>query len=342
MTGAVPISLGIVPAEPSPTILELMAGGLARVETGLAAAVEATEPLMTEIAGHLIAAGGKRVRPGFCLASSMVTDADEAPISSEAVRGGVAVELVHLGSLYHDDVMDEAVTRRSVPSVNAKWGNLRAILAGDYLLGRASEIAASLNNEVAGLLATTITELCEGQILEAESAFEIDRSAELYQRSIAGKTAALLATSCRIGAVVAQLPRATVETLTEFGRAYGMAFQIVDDILDVVATNEDLGKPAGNDLSAGIYTLPVIRALADPVAGDELRHILGAPIDTATNQRARQLVMTTTGVDEALDVARRWADKSRAALTALPDTAAAAALRAAATHLIERAAAPRT
>ncbi len=321
-------------------VLPAMTEGLARVESELAAVVESAEPAVTEIAAHLIPAGGKRVRPGFCLASSLVADTEGAEASREAVRGGAAVELVHLGSLYHDDVMDEAVTRRSVPSVNAKWGNHQAILAGDYLLGRASETAASLGDEVAGLLATTITKLCEGQILEIQSAFRADRSAEGYERSIAGKTAALLATSCRVGAVVARLERAVVETLTEFGTAYGMAFQIVDDILDVTATDEQLGKPAGNDLASGIYTLPVIRALADPDAGDELRRLLGQPMDAETTRRARGLVAATSGIDEALDTARTWADKALAALTALPDTPAAAALRTAADHLIERASSP--
>lgn len=320
-------------------VLPSVAEGLARVESELAAVVESGEPAVTEIAAHLIPAGGKRVRPGFCLASSLVADAG-APASAEAVRGGVAVELVHLGSLYHDDVMDEALTRRSAPSVNSKWGNHRAILAGDYLLGRASETAASLGDEVASLLAATITRLCEGQILEVNNAFRADRSAESYERSIAGKTAALLSTSCRVGALAARSPRAVTETLTEFGTAYGMAFQIVDDILDVTATDEQLGKPAGNDLAAGIYTLPVIRALADTASGGELRRILGGPLDAEANRRARGLVMATSGIDEALDTARTWADKARAALTALPDTPATAALRTAADHLIERAASP--
>ena len=313
---------------------------LGRVETELLRSVTANEGFLTDIASHLILAGGKRVRPGFCMASSLVLEADDVPAGNDAVRGGVAVELVHIGSLYHDDVMDDATSRRSVKSVNAEWGNLRAILAGDYLLGRASEIAASLGTEVAGLLATTITQLCEGQILELESAFRVDRSEERYERSIAGKTASLLATACRIGALVGDLPRSTVEALTEFGTAYGMAFQVVDDILDVVATDEQLGKPAGNDLVEGIYTLPVIRALSDSLVCEELREILGSPIDSAACQRARALVIASSGVNEALDVARTWAHKSQAALSGLPETPASSALQAAADHLIQRAAAP--
>jgi heptaprenyl diphosphate synthase len=322
-------------------ILPSMADDLTRVEHQLLAAVEAEDGFLTEISSHLILAGGKRVRPGFSIASASVLDASGSSADDDVILGGVAVELVHIGSLYHDDVMDDATTRRNVTSVNAEWGNLRAILAGDYLLGRASEIAAGLGTEVAGLLATTITHLCEGQILELETAFRVDRTEALYERSITGKTASLLSTACRIGAVVAGLPPATVESLTEFGAAYGMAFQVVDDILDVIATDEQLGKPAGNDLVEGIYTLPVIRSMAHPGVGEELRTLLGAPLDRAARDRARELVREGGGVDEALDVARTWADQAAGALTDLPETPGASALRAAADHLIERAATPR-
>ena len=143
-----------------------------------------------------------------------------------------------------------------------------------------------------------------------------------------------------MGAVVGELPRPTIESLTEFGLAYGMAFQVVDDILDVVATDEQLGKPAGNDLVEGIYTLPVIHSMADPTVGPELRDLLGGPIDATARDRARVLVRQGGGVDTALATARSWADKAAAALTDLPRTPAAEALRAAADHLIERAAAP--
>jgi heptaprenyl diphosphate synthase len=317
-----------------------MEDDLQRVDRELLSTVESDGAFLTEVASHLIRAGGKRVRPGFSMAAASVLDPDGSAAAHDVVRGGCAVELVHIGSLYHDDVMDDATTRRSVKSVNAEWGNLRAILAGDYLLGRASEIAAGLGTEVAGLLATTITELCEGQILELEATYRSDRTIESYERSIKGKTASLLATACRIGALVGELPRPVVESLTEFGLAYGMAFQVVDDILDVVATDEELGKPAGNDLVEGIYTLPVLHSMADASVGPELRGLLGGPIDLDTRDRARELVRAGGGTEIALDVARAWADKAAAALTDLPETPGARALRAAADHLIERAAAP--
>ena len=321
-------------------MLACLEADLARVETELLTAVESTDAFVTGLARHLISAGGKRVRPGFCIASSLVCDPDAPQASEAAVRGGAAVELVHIGSLYHDDVMDGAETRRSVASVNAQWGNLRAILAGDYLLGRASEIAASLGTEVAGLLATTITRLCEGQIIELEDAWQLGRSEQRYERAIAGKTAALLACSCRIGAAVPEVPRQTADALGEFGHAYGMAFQIVDDILDLVATDAQLGKPAGNDMTEGVYTLPVIRALTDSAAGEELGSILGRRIDASQRDRATALVRSTTGIDEARSIARGWADTARSALASLPDTAATAALRKAADHLVERASSP--
>ncbi len=315
-------------------ILPPMEDDLVRTEQELLRVVAADGDFLTEIASHLIKAGGKRVRPGFAMASAAVLDPDGSPATIDVIRGGCAVELVHIGSLYHDDVMDDATTRRSVKSVNAEWGNLRAILAGDYLLGRASELAAALGTEVAGLLATTITQLCEGQILELESAYDPSRTVERYERSITGKTASLLSTACRIGAIVGDLPRPVVESLTEFGLAYGMAFQVVDD------TDEQLGKPAGNDLIEGIYTLPVIHALADADVAADLRPLLTRDITVEQRDQARELIRASSGVRTALDVAQGWADKAAGTLTDLPDTPGARALRAASDDLIARANAP--
>lgn len=321
-------------------ILPSMEDDLVRTEQELLRVVAAEDDFLTEVASHLINAGGKRVRPGFAMAAAAALDPSGAPAPIEVIRGGCAVELVHIGSLYHDDVMDDATTRRSVKSVNAEWGNLRAILAGDYLLGRASELAADLGTEVAGLLATTITQLCEGQILELASAYDPNRTVERYERSITGKTASLLATACRIGALVGEVPRPVVESLTEFGMAYGMAFQVVDDILDIVATDEQLGKPAGNDLIEGIYTLPVIHALADDAVATDLRPLLTRDITLDQRDRARELIRASSGVRTALDVAQGWADKAAGTLTDLPDTPGARALRAASDDLIARAHAP--
>ena len=287
------------------------------------------------MARHLIDAGGKRVRPALAITASLVLDEDPDVAPWAVIRGGVAVELVHQGSLYHDDVMDDAETRRTVQSVNARWGNLEAILAGDYLLARASEIAADLGTEVAGLLAATIAALCEGQVREVRHAFDVDRSEEAYLASISGKTASLLATAARIGAIVADHSRDVVDAVTDFGHNYGMAFQVVDDLLDVTATDEELGKPSGNDLVEGTYTLPVIRALAGP-AGDDLRSLLGGPIDSTGRDRARELVRADGAISSTRETAVGYLADARVAIAGLPANPAVGAMLTTCDLLVER------
>ncbi|HEY8524153.1 MAG TPA: polyprenyl synthetase family protein [Acidimicrobiales bacterium] len=284
---------------------------------------------MTEMTSHLVRAGGKRIRPLFVLAAAASAN-DTA--GEDAVTGGVAVELVHIGSLYHDDVIDEAPTRRTVESVNARWGNLRAVLAGDFLLARASELAASLGTEVAELLAATIARLCEGEVAELQDAYQVTRTEASYLAAIEGKTASLFASACRIGGLVADLPRDRIEALTEFGLHYGMAFQVVDDVLDVVATADELGKPAGHDLTEGVYNLPVLRALAGD-EGPELRGLLGGPIEGDRLARALELVRGGRGVPEAVAVAEGYANRAVEALAPLPPSPAVEALAGAARHL---------
>ncbi len=306
---------------------------LARVQVELLTAVECDDALLTEIGGHLILAGGKRLRPAFCLTAAAAGTAVPAEATPAAVRAAAAVELVHLGSLYHDDVMDKAKTRRSVPTVNAQWGDLKAILGGDFLLAKASELASSLGTEVAGLLAHTIAVLCEGQVGELQTTFDVERSEDAYFAAIEQKTAALFATTCRIGALVGGLGSADVEALTRFGNRYGMAFQIVDDILDVVGTADQLGKPAGNDLAQGNYTLPVLRALRDGEA-PELRRLLGRPLNGAELAGARDLVRANGAIDSAIDRATQFVSDATAALTALPPSPQVAALQSSARQLI--------
>jgi heptaprenyl diphosphate synthase len=293
--------------------LPCLEADLARVEKALLDSVRTGDPFLAEVASHLITAGGKRLRPALAVA---VGELAGGPASDDVIMGAVAVELVHLGSLYHDDVMDEARTRRTVESVNARWGNLVAILAGDFLLARASEIAASLGTEIAGLLAATIGRLCEGQVRELAQTFDVTRSEESYLASIAGKTAALMSTACRVGAITAGIDRPGVDALTEYGERLGMVFQIVDDILDVVATDEELGKPAGNDLVEGVYTLPVIRALADE-GSEPLRSLLGAPLEPDQVDAVRAMIRSNGAVGAAIGVARRFTGESAAALVGL-------------------------
>ncbi len=284
------------------------------VEGALGDAVTTEDPFLTEVAGHLVAAGGKRLRPVLVLASAAVCGVDA---TADVLQGAVSVELVHLGSLYHDDVMDEAESRRGVPSVNSRYGNLVAILAGDFLLARASELAAGLGTEVAALLARTIGQLCQGEVAQLQTAFNPDRSEVAYERAIAGKTASLLSTASRIGALVAGAAPDAVDALTAFGHAFGMAFQIWDDIGDLVSTDDVLGKPAGHDMVEGTYTLPVLRALAVPGVGDDLRALLGSPLDPPTRDKARDLILGTDAVELSVIAARRWADRADDALRPL-------------------------
>lgn len=286
---------------------------LSRVEEALRSSVRTDNPFLTEVASHLIDAGGKRLRPVLALCAGYAKPGVGTTASADdpVIAGAISAELVHLGSLYHDDVIDEAATRRGVPSVNARWNNIVAILTGDFLLARASEIATSLGADVAGLLAGTIGELCKGQMLELQYLFNIERDTESYYSAIAGKTAALMASSCRIGAMAAELPDPAIEALASFGHHVGMVFQIVDDVLDMTADEEELGKPTCNDLVEGIYTLPVIEVLAE---SEELRALLGRRLSIEEAADARDVVVALGGTTIALEAAETHAERARTAL----------------------------
>ncbi|KRO54450.1 MAG: hypothetical protein ABR77_02885, partial [Acidimicrobiia bacterium BACL6 MAG-120322-bin79] len=235
----------------------------------------------------------------------------------------------------HDDVMDESTMRRGVDTVNAKWGNLQAIVAGDFLLARASGIAASLGNEIAGLLARTIAELCEGQIEELQHTYSVARTVPSYLVSIEGKTASLFATSARIGALVAGHDADVVDALTKYGTAFGMVFQIVDDILDVIATDAEIGKRAGHDMEEGVYTLPVLLTLAQQSSdSDELRGFLGKPLSQTERERALAIVRTHSGIQSASESAKSYVHMAETECDRMPQGVATAALRAAPAALL--------
>jgi heptaprenyl diphosphate synthase len=308
---------------PDPFALPVPSSDLERLEEALRQSVLGEDPFLNEVASHLVEAGGKRLRPMLTVAAAALGG---GPASEATLLGGVAVELVHLASLYHDDVMDEATRRRGVESVNSRWGNLVAIVAGDFLLARSAEIAASLGTEVAGLLAATLARLCQGQVAEVRSAYSLDRDEKDYLGTIGDKTAALMSAACRIGGLTAGLDRERVDALTTFGECFGMVFQIRDDVLDVLGTEEQLGKPPGQDLVEGTYTLPVLRALADAEGGPELRELLGARIDGEALARARYLVARSSGIAAASEVAGRYAAEAAEAAAALGDGRVAEAL----------------
>lgn len=271
---------------------------LADVERRLFEATESQDAFLTDIAQHLLRAGGKRYRP-LLAAVAAELGPNGGP---EPVEAGVSVELVHVGSLYHDDVIDEASSRRGEVSVNENWSNTIAILAGDFLLARASEVAAPLGEEAVGLVAQTYARLCEGQVAELRFSGGLDHGRDGYYQAIGGKTASLIRTSARLGAITAGAPTEAIEAVSEWAWEMGLVFQMVDDVLDLIADEGFLGKPAGSDIGEGVYTLPVLYA-ADGPDGPEIRDLLagGAPRDRAVIDRVIERTVAGGFVDRVID-----------------------------------------
>jgi heptaprenyl diphosphate synthase len=254
--------------------------------------------MLTETSSYLIAAGGKRFRAMLVLLAGYFGD----PADPRLVPGSVSIELVHLATLYHDDVIDEADSRRGAPSANVRWDNTVAILTGDYLFARASEISTELGTEVCRLLARTIAVLCDGQIREVDNSAKVEQEVSNYLEIIRRKTASLIGTSCRLGGMLSDADPEHVDVLEEFGGALGMAYQLSDDIMDITASQMELGKEPGQDLREGVYTLPVLHALVYDEGREELARILshGAP-DGEMLDRVLEIVRSGGSVDAARD-----------------------------------------
>ncbi|MEA2000591.1 MAG: polyprenyl synthetase family protein [Actinomycetota bacterium] len=279
---------------------------MAEVERRLLEATMSDDKFLTEIAQHGLAAGGKRYRPLLAQVAAELGDRNDGG----PVEAGVAVELVHLGSLYHDDVIDEADTRRGAVSVNENWTNTIAILAGDFLLARASEIAAPLGIEAVALIAQTYAKLCEGQVLELQLTNDLDHGPDEYYKVIGGKTASLIRTSARLGAMTGGADQETIEAISDWAWEMGLVFQLADDVLDLVADETWLGKPSGSDIGEGTFTLPVLYAAQGP-DGPEIRSLLGTggPYERSDIDRVISLVTDAGYIDRVLDEA---ADRMRA------------------------------
>jgi heptaprenyl diphosphate synthase len=289
---------------------------LQRLESLLAESVIFGDEYLDQVTTHLIYAGGKRLRPILAVASATM---GERAATRDDLLGGVSVELMHLASLYHDDVMDEAEIRRNVDSVNARYGNLIAIVGGDYLMARSAGLAADLGVDVAGLMAHTLAWLTRGQVAEVRTIFSVERTESDYYEAIEGKTAALMSASCRIGALTAGHGAQTRDALAEFGRCFGMVYQLRDDVLDVIDVDNELGKPAGQDLVEGIYNLPTLVALSDETRGDELRSLLGHPLDDDERERARKLVVASGGIEASITAAQTFLVTADEALAVVPN-----------------------
>ncbi|MCL1593451.1 MAG: polyprenyl synthetase family protein [Actinomycetia bacterium] len=289
---------------------------MARVESRLLEVTQADTPFLTEIAQHLLSAGGKRYRPLLAqVAAELGPNAGDEP-----VEAGVAVELVHLGSLYHDDVIDEADSRRGQTSVNTNWTNTVAILAGDFLLARASEVAAPLGEEAVALIARTYAVLCEGQVSELVFAGDVSHGPDGYHAVIGGKTASLIRTSARLGAITGGADRDAVEAISEWAWEMGMVFQITDDVLDLIADESFLGKPAGSDIGEGTMTLPVLLAAGGP-DGDRIRTLLDEGRPYAQDSIDQVIDLTVKGgyIDIVLDDAVERIRVAERAAGRIPD-----------------------
>ena len=239
---------------PIPSLWE----NLEKLEKRLFEVTVSEDNYLTEISQYLIEAGGKRFRPIISLLAGELGTGNQERV----IDAGISVELIHLGSLYHDDVIDEATTRRGVESTNRKWNATLAILAGDYLLARSSELAAdNLGLESVKLLASTYAELVVGQTKEVQFSYSMTHSKDDYLEVIGGKTASLIRTSAKLGAMASNCSKNTIDSISSWAWHNGIIFQITDDILDLNSDSETLGKPAGNDILEGTYTLPVLIAL---------------------------------------------------------------------------------
>ena len=259
---------------PIPRIWE----NLEELENRLIQISSSSDSFLTEISQYLISAGGKRFRPLIALLAGELGDGD----SKKVIDAGVSVELIHLGSLYHDDVIDDASTRRGVVSTNKKWNSTLSILAGDYLLARSSELAAeSLGLESVKLLASTYAQLVEGQTKEVQYSYNTDHGTEDYMKIIEGKTASLIRTSARLGSMASNSKQDSITAISEWAWHNGIIFQITDDILDLSSDEQTLGKPSGNDILEGTYTLPVLIALQKNPEG--IKKILDEIKDNKTN-----------------------------------------------------------
>lgn len=329
-----------------PALLGPLADGLAAVETRLSDAVRLTDPLADRTVRHLLEAGGKRTRPLLCLLAAQLGpptgDAEAAVAQSAVVEAAVVVELTHLATLYHDDVMDSADVRRGAPAAHTVWGNTVAILSGDLLFARASRVCAGLGPDAVTIQAETFERLCLGQMHETVGPGDGDPVAH-YLQVLSDKTGSLIATACRFGAMFAGCDDATVDTMIRYGERVGCAFQLADDVLDLVADTEDSGKVPGTDLREGVATLPVLILRAMAAVGEEgpegarALELLDAGVESDQDlAEALVLLRGHTAMEGARQAARQAADDAAAALTPLPEGRVRDALAAVAKQLADR------
>jgi heptaprenyl diphosphate synthase len=298
-------------------LAERLQARLAIVEKALYDHAYSRSPYVTEAARHLLAAGGKRFRPLLVL---LAAEAGTKPDADEVLTAACVVEITHVGSLYHDDVMDEASVRRGEDSANARYDNLIAILTGDWLFAKSSELTSELGPEAVRIQAETFTRLVEGQILEGVAPGPDEDALQHYLEVVAGKTGSLIATSARYGALFGGAAAEVVEALTAYGELVGTAFQLSDDILDISSETEESGKTPGTDLREGVPTLPVLMAKAstDPDDARLLELLAGDLSGDDLHGEALGLLRKHPAMDEARAYVVARAQEAKQLLGVLP------------------------
>jgi heptaprenyl diphosphate synthase len=300
-------------------LLKSLESGLEIVEENLKQATSHADKIAGASARHLVDAGGKRVRPTLVLLSAQLGDAKNQDI----IDAAVVVELTHLATLYHDDVMDDAPTRRGVPTAQMIWGNSIAILTGDLLFARASQVGSRLGEESLILQADTFERLCLGQLHETIGPNETEDPIAHYIQVMADKTGSLIAAAARLGIMLSGAPREYLEPMGAYGEKVGVAFQLIDDVIDISAAGPS-GKTPGTDLRAGVPTLPVLLLRKAAAAGDTeavslLALIDGGLEDDARLQEALVRLRNHPVAEQAYLEAKRWADDAVASISVLPD-----------------------
>jgi heptaprenyl diphosphate synthase len=309
--------------------------GLTLVEELLHREVRSDYRFVTETSLHLIDAGGKRFRPLFTLLGAHI---GPTPDADEVVTAAAVVELVHLATLYHDDVMDSATMRRGAESANSRWDNTVAILTGDFLFAHASRLVADLGPAAVRIIAETFAELVTGQMRETRGPRPDEDPVQHYLAVIAEKTGSLIATSGRFGGMFSGAPAEHIDSLQRFGAIIGTAFQISDDIIDIASPTDSSGKTPGTDLREGVHTLPILYGLRGTDAGAErLRELLVKPLeDDAEVEEALAILRDGSGIDQARDTLADEAVAARAELGKLPACPAVDAMATLTTFVVDR------
>ncbi|UFT97626.1 heptaprenyl diphosphate synthase component II [Radiobacillus kanasensis] len=294
---------------------------LNQIEKTLNETIHAKDPILREASQQLLKAGGKRIRPVFVLLAGSFGDYQFDRLKTVAV----SLELIHMASLVHDDVIDEAELRRGKPTVKAKWDNRIAMYTGDYIFARSLEYLTDIDNPRAHrILSETIVELCIGELKQMEEKYNLDQSIRNYLRRIKRKTALLISSSSQLGAIASGAPKEYEQALMQYGYYVGMSYQIIDDILDFTSSSSELGKPAGGDLLQGNITLPVFYAMEDSDFKDALRQTLAAEekIDPADIQPFVEHIKKSNAIDRAYAISEKYLNKAYEALEVLPNTRA--------------------